>query len=508
MAKVTVQSYGSTENFVKSVLMGSGATEKDKNGRWYVDGTMINAELSSVIAEAIYIGEIFRDGQSVSGKYTADRKAGAVRVPLETPFAFTSRTLSYGGRKGTKGNGGLINVNPPIMPGDEEIMIYLNQVNDQSLYFADIAKEYLPLDMMAKKIAGYSKSVVQDRSGSTLAEILSYAIFRSLNGADNLNVFEKGTTKYGDLLADLNSKLDNGDILGGAYAFSTSGRAIIGRPDFINGMFASDSGVAVIGSTLAQEMLRDYDLSVGVSDRDYVGQNYKGEFAQFAFISCPDYIWTLAEKYLQVAPGSFKGIKAIAVSSEATAMGRVVDLGAKLVDATNGKRGIEVQPLNIWGHEAFRLSQIITDGSISNDTFTGLGFSDTIRIYPVAPSDLETNDQILVPIYDLNGAIIGYRPVVDVNKPNGGNFQSGLEKVSAPSFSVKGGSYSGAQSVVLTSDTEGATIYYTVNGSEPTTSSTKYSAAINVSASETVKAIAVKGGMVNSDVVAESYVIK
>lgn len=507
MANVTVSSYGNTEGFVKSVLMGSGATLQDKNGRFYIDGTMINVELSNVIAEAIYIGEIFRDGQSVTGKYAVDRKAGAVRVPLETPFAFTSRTLSYGGRRGTKGNGGVINVNPPIMPGDEEIMVYLNQVNDQSLYFADLSKEYLPLDLMSKKIAGYSKAVVQDRSGSTLAEILSYAIFRSLNGADNLNSFVKGTTKYGDLLADLNSKLDNGDIIGGAYTFGTSGRAIIGRPDFINGMFASDSGVAIIGSNLAQEMLRDYNLS-GERNADYVGQNYKGEFGQFAFISCPDYIWTLAEKYLQVAPGSFNGIKAIAVSAEATAMGRVVDLGVKLVDATNGKRGVEAQPLNIWGHEAFRLSQIITDGSVSNDTFIGQGFSDSIRIYPIAPSELETNNQILVPIYGLDGSIIGYRPVVDVNKPNGGNFQSGLEKVSAPSFSVKGGSYSGAQSVVLTSDTEGATIYYTVNGSEPTTSSTKYSAAINVSASETIKAIAVKGGMVNSDVVAESYVIK
>ena len=77
MANV-VSTYGTTESFVKSALMGLGATQQDPNGRFYLDGNMVNVELSQVIAEAIYIEEIFRDGQSVTGKYTADRKAGAV----------------------------------------------------------------------------------------------------------------------------------------------------------------------------------------------------------------------------------------------------------------------------------------------------------------------------------------------------------------------------------------------------------------------------------------------
>lgn len=427
MAQKTITSYGTADNFVRSALMGSGATETDKNGRLFVDGQMVNAELSQVIAQAIYIGEIFRDGQSVTGQYTTDRKAGVVRVALDTPFAFSSRTLSYGGRKGTTGNGGIVNVAPPIMPSDEEIDIYLNQVNDQSMFFADLAKEYLPLDRVAQKIASYASGVVQDRSASTLAEILGYAIFRSLNGADNLNTFKKGTTKYGDLLADLNAKLDNGDILGGAYSFATNGRAIIGRPDFINGMFGSDSGVVIVGSNLAQEMLRDYNFDLG-KDNGYVGQNYKGEFGQFAFISCPDYIWTLAEKYLGLEKDALKGIKAVALSKEATAIGSIIDLGVKIVDATNGKRGVEVQPLNKWGHEAFRLAQIITDGTVTNDTFTTLKFTADVRVYPVAPKDIVTNDQILVPIYDATGNIVGYKPVVEINTPNGGNIASGVKK--------------------------------------------------------------------------------
>ena len=89
MAKV-ISTYGTAENFVSSALLGLGATDTDPNGRFYLDGNMVNAELSNVIAEAIYIQEIFRDGQSVTGKYTTDRKAGAIRVMLDTPVPFSS----------------------------------------------------------------------------------------------------------------------------------------------------------------------------------------------------------------------------------------------------------------------------------------------------------------------------------------------------------------------------------------------------------------------------------
>jgi hypothetical protein len=51
-----------------------------------------------------------------------------------------------------------------------------------------------------------------------------------------------------------------------------------------------------------------------------------------------------------------------------------------------------------------------------------------------------------------------------------------------PTFSPAAGTYSTAQTVKITDTTTGATIYYTVNGTTPTTSSTKYTAAITVSA--------------------------
>ena len=69
-----------------------------------------------------------------------------------------------------------------------------------------------------------------------------------------------------------------------------------------------------------------------------------------------------------------------------------------------------------------------------------------------------------------------------------------LPALPAPVFSPAAGSYPGAQTVTITDPVAGATIYYTTNGSLPTTSSTQYSGPISVSTSETLVALAVANG--------------
>ncbi len=78
-------------------------------------------------------------------------------------------------------------------------------------------------------------------------------------------------------------------------------------------------------------------------------------------------------------------------------------------------------------------------------------------------------------------------------------------KVLAPRFTPNGGIYNSSISVTIECDTSGVTIYYTTNGTDPTTSSTKYTAPINVTSTINLKAIAVKTGMVNSDISMVSY---
>ncbi len=80
-------------------------------------------------------------------------------------------------------------------------------------------------------------------------------------------------------------------------------------------------------------------------------------------------------------------------------------------------------------------------------------------------------------------------------------------QVATPSFSPVGGTYASAQTVTITSATSGATIYYTTNGTAPTTSSTQYTGPISVTSSKTLEAIATASGYFNSNVGSATYTI-
>ncbi len=81
------------------------------------------------------------------------------------------------------------------------------------------------------------------------------------------------------------------------------------------------------------------------------------------------------------------------------------------------------------------------------------------------------------------------------------------ETVATPTFTIAGGVYDSTQNVGIECTTTGATIYYTTDGTDPTTSSNVYSEAIDISETTTLKAIAVKDGMKNSAVASATYTI-
>lgn len=87
------------------------------------------------------------------------------------------------------------------------------------------------------------------------------------------------------------------------------------------------------------------------------------------------------------------------------------------------------------------------------------------------------------------------------------------ESVATPIFSLDSGTYTGAQEVIIRCATEGATIYYTTDGTEPligsdTIQGIVYSLPITINETTIVKAVAVKTGMKKSEVATALYNIE
>ena len=73
-------------------------------------------------------------------------------------------------------------------------------------------------------------------------------------------------------------------------------------------------------------------------------------------------------------------------------------------------------------------------------------------------------------------------------------------RVATPTFDPLPGTYSATQSVTISCLTAGATIYYTTNGTTPTSGSTAYTVPVSIASTTTLKAIAIDG------VIADSYI--
>lgn len=81
------------------------------------------------------------------------------------------------------------------------------------------------------------------------------------------------------------------------------------------------------------------------------------------------------------------------------------------------------------------------------------------------------------------------------------------EKVSTISATVSPGQVNVGTIVELSTNTDGATIYYTTDGSDPTSSSVRYEAPIVIDKDMTIKAIGVKEGLENSSIAEFAYTV-
>ena len=82
-----------------------------------------------------------------------------------------------------------------------------------------------------------------------------------------------------------------------------------------------------------------------------------------------------------------------------------------------------------------------------------------------------------------------------------------IKKVVTPVFSEAEGTVLEGTTVEIETETEGATIYYTTDGTTPTISSSVYSTAISIDNDITIKAIAIMANWDDSDIASVSYTV-
>jgi hypothetical protein len=213
------------------------------------------------------------------------------------------------------------------------------------------------------------------------------------------------------------------------------------------------------------------------------------------------------------------GVPTLTVASVDSHIGAEVDISVSISDnpgiATfNLKVNFDktkLEPMSITKNETLAgnlTSNINQGGDLSNLNY--------ITAYWVNPSNINTNGILYTVRFKVKSSVVGNIPLTltysvgdisnqvfdDVNPLiiNGGINVPVVEKVVAPIANPIGGMLTNGSNVQLSSITDGTSIYYTTNGSNPTINDTLYLEPIVITEVTTIKAIAVKNGMNNSDV--------
>jgi len=170
-----------------------------------------------------------------------------------------------------------------------------------------------------------------------------------------------------------------------------------------------------------------------------------------------------------------------------------VDLGA-----VNTVSGVKLN----WetaSAKAYKI-QVSTDGSNWTDAYTqtnGAGNVENITFAPVNARYVRMNGTVRNTPY---GYSLWEFEVYGQTAPL-------PPKAASPTFTPAPGAYTAAQSVTIATATAGATIKYTTDGTMPTASSPTYTGPINLATNTTIRAIAIKTGMADSDAATAAYTI-
>jgi len=230
----------------------------------------------------------------------------------------------------------------------------------------------------------------------------------------------------------------------------------------------------------------------------------------FTLYSFP-YLSGFPNGLLQATNGTFYGTDASGGTGSGTVFSFPIGLGGTSPSTTS----LVLSPASVSGGSSGPVVMTATVASTSGSGtptggvafFNGSGevgssnLSGGAASFDYNPSSLALNTYAITAVYSGDGTFATSTSSSEILTVNS------LPLAATPTFSPGSGTYGSAQMVTINDATIGATIYYTNDGTTPTTSSAVYNGPITVSSTETLLVIAGASGYNNSTVASATYTI-
>ena len=154
----------------------------------------------------------------------------------------------------------------------------------------------------------------------------------------------------------------------------------------------------------------------------------------------------------------------------------------------------------------------VEEGAVARNTVVNISSREGTTIYytvdgsdPDGADDSGVNSINITVTDDMTIRAICIDGAANISSETSGDYT--IAQVAKPAFSAAAGMVSKGTQLTVTTATEGATIYYTLDGSTPTSSSNVYSGYIQINGTHTVKAIAIKENYIDSEVMSAAYTV-
>jgi len=183
----------------------------------------------------------------------------------------------------------------------------------------------------------------------------------------------------------------------------------------------------------------------------------------------------------------------------AAVLGQVVSAGAEAGTIADPKTAsISV------AHSVTAVSAADVEVADSGATVTFYGTDSTFTTAAAGAVNLAADGatDVYIMVTAADSTALYYKVVIN-REAGGGTVQT----AAAPTASPGGGIVAAGTQVTLTCATAGAAIHYTLDGSNPTAASPVYAGPVNINTAVTIKAIAVKSGMNDSEILTAAYTI-